>query len=299
MESLYFGQNVRDRVRRRAGARRRARRRRRERRPVLRLHAAAGQGRRLRQRARGQGPGDAMVQALLSLRPSRSPTTPRTRWPSRSATSTTRRCATPRRTRWPERADDRAGRRRGRGPPRRPRRARDLGRRRIPARRLGGDAASRSRRSAAASRCTPTSSSATTRSRCTASRPRRSATSSSCCSACRASARRSRSASSAAGLRASSSRALAAGDVARLQAVPGVGKRTAERIVVELREKVVPDGADEPAFVVTRGDDPRRIARDGLLELGFPPSEADRCSAGPRARAPRSSSRAPCGAARR
>ena len=32
--------------------------------------------------------------------------------------------------------------------------------------------------------------------------------------------------------------AVAAGDVARLQAAPGVGKRTAERIVVELREKV-------------------------------------------------------------
>ena len=32
--------------------------------------------------------------------------------------------------------------------------------------------------------------------------------------------------------------ALAGGDVARLQAVPGIGKRTAERIIVELREKV-------------------------------------------------------------
>ena len=32
--------------------------------------------------------------------------------------------------------------------------------------------------------------------------------------------------------------ALAAGDAARLQAVPGIGKRTAERIIVELREKV-------------------------------------------------------------
>ena len=32
--------------------------------------------------------------------------------------------------------------------------------------------------------------------------------------------------------------AVAAGDVARLQAVPGIGKRTAERIIVELREKV-------------------------------------------------------------
>ena len=43
--------------------------------------------------------------------------------------------------------------------------------------------------------------------------------------------------------------ALAAGDVARLQAVPGIGKRTAERIVVELREKVgVPD-TEEPIVI--------------------------------------------------
>jgi Holliday junction DNA helicase RuvA len=68
--------------------------------------------------------------------------------------------------------------------------------------------------------------------------------------------------------------ALAAGDVARLQAVPGIGKRTAERIVVELREKVgIPAAGDVP-ITVTRGDDPRRIAREGLLELGFAPAEA-------------------------
>jgi holliday junction DNA helicase RuvA len=65
-----------------------------------------------------------------------------------------------------------------------------------------------------------------------------------------------------------------AGDVARLQAVPGIGKRTAERIVVELREKVgVPAEAVAP-ITVTRGDDPRHLARDGLLELGFAPAEA-------------------------
>jgi holliday junction DNA helicase RuvA len=74
-------------------------------------------------------------------------------------------------------------------------------------------------------------------------------------------------------------RALAAGDVARLQAVPGIGKRTAERIVVELREKVgVPDGGAEVVapggITVTRGDDPRHVAREGLLELGFAPAEA-------------------------
>jgi holliday junction DNA helicase RuvA len=70
-------------------------------------------------------------------------------------------------------------------------------------------------------------------------------------------------------------RALAAGDVARLTAVPGIGKRTAERIVVELREKVgVEAELSEAPITVTRGDDPRRIARDGLLELGFQPAEA-------------------------
>jgi holliday junction DNA helicase RuvA len=68
--------------------------------------------------------------------------------------------------------------------------------------------------------------------------------------------------------------AVAAGDTARLQAAPGIGKRTAERIVVELREKV---GAtsDDP-IVITRSDDPRMLARDGLLGLGFSPVEADK-----------------------
>jgi Holliday junction DNA helicase RuvA len=68
--------------------------------------------------------------------------------------------------------------------------------------------------------------------------------------------------------------AVAAGDVARLQAVPGIGKRTAERIVVELREKVGAAPDDDP-IVITRGDDPRTLARDGLLGLGFSAQEVD------------------------
>jgi Holliday junction DNA helicase RuvA len=67
--------------------------------------------------------------------------------------------------------------------------------------------------------------------------------------------------------------AVAAGDVARLQAVPGIGKRTAERIVVELREKVGPV-VDDP-IVITRGDDPRSLAREGLVGLGFSAQEAE------------------------
>jgi Holliday junction DNA helicase RuvA len=67
--------------------------------------------------------------------------------------------------------------------------------------------------------------------------------------------------------------AVAAGDTARLQSAPGIGKRTAERIVVELREKVGVS-AEEP-IVITRGDDPRALAREGLVGLGFSPQEAD------------------------
>src|SRR5207253_8773522 len=68
--------------------------------------------------------------------------------------------------------------------------------------------------------------------------------------------------------------AVSAGDTARLQAVPGIGKRTAERIVVELREKV--DGAvPAPEITITRADDPRSLAREGLIGLGYSPSEAD------------------------
>jgi Holliday junction DNA helicase RuvA len=73
-------------------------------------------------------------------------------------------------------------------------------------------------------------------------------------------------------------RAVAAGDTARLQAAPGVGKRTAERIIVELREKV---GATAPVALAEVGagggatDDPRILARDGLIGLGYTPIEVD------------------------
>ncbi len=73
--------------------------------------------------------------------------------------------------------------------------------------------------------------------------------------------------------------AIAAGDAARFQTVPGIGKRTAERIIVELREKVV--GAQGPASEVghlitaRRGEGPRALARDGLLELGYAPGETE------------------------
>jgi Holliday junction DNA helicase RuvA len=74
--------------------------------------------------------------------------------------------------------------------------------------------------------------------------------------------------------------AVVAGDAKAFQAAPGVGRRTAERIIVELRDKVgapeveldvLPEGAEVSA---ARGDDPRLLARDGLVELGFTLPEA-------------------------
>jgi Holliday junction DNA helicase RuvA len=69
--------------------------------------------------------------------------------------------------------------------------------------------------------------------------------------------------------------ALAAGDAGRFQAAPGVGKRTAERIVAELRERFAGEGAGAGAESAAVGDDdPRRLAREGLVGLGFSAQEA-------------------------
>ena len=69
--------------------------------------------------------------------------------------------------------------------------------------------------------------------------------------------------------------AIAAGDSGRFQAVQGIGKRTAERIIVELREKVAGAVAEEIVVRRTSSDDPRSLAREGLLGLGFGQQEAE------------------------
>lgn len=70
-------------------------------------------------------------------------------------------------------------------------------------------------------------------------------------------------------------RAIAAGDAKRFQAVPGIGKRTAERIIVELREKVAGALEEEVAVVAGGEGGPRILARDGLVNLGYAPLEAE------------------------
>jgi holliday junction DNA helicase RuvA len=79
-------------------------------------------------------------------------------------------------------------------------------------------------------------------------------------------------------------RGIATGDLALLASVSGIGKRTAERIVVELRDKLgaaaleavgASDGATAPA-----ADDPHLQARDALVALGFAVAEAETALAG-------------------
>ncbi|MBS1863938.1 MAG: Holliday junction branch migration protein RuvA [Actinobacteria bacterium] len=70
-------------------------------------------------------------------------------------------------------------------------------------------------------------------------------------------------------------RAIAAGDTKRFQAVNGIGKRTAERIIVELREKVAGALEVESAIAAAEEGDARALARDGLVNLGYQPLEAE------------------------
>lgn len=69
--------------------------------------------------------------------------------------------------------------------------------------------------------------------------------------------------------------AIAAGDAKRFQAVPGIGKRTAERIIVELRERIS-ESLDEAALAASVEEaGPRAMAREGLVNLGYTPAEAE------------------------
>ena len=69
--------------------------------------------------------------------------------------------------------------------------------------------------------------------------------------------------------------AVAQGDHARLTKVPGVGKKTAERLVVELREKLaVLARAAGPARAAAGGDSLEQL-RQALVNLGYKAPQAD------------------------
>lgn len=69
--------------------------------------------------------------------------------------------------------------------------------------------------------------------------------------------------------------AIAAGDVKLLQSAKGVGKRAAEQIVVELRDKVGLSATDVAEGIVSRpGITTQDEAVEALISLGYSPQDA-------------------------
>jgi len=72
------------------------------------------------------------------------------------------------------------------------------------------------------------------------------------------------------------STAVARGDVVKLASVPGLGKKTAERLVLELRGKDLAVFGPEPTVASNGGGGPFMEARDALAALGYRIEEAEK-----------------------
>ena len=71
-------------------------------------------------------------------------------------------------------------------------------------------------------------------------------------------------------------RLLQAGDIAALTRVPGIGKKTAERMLVELRDRAVELGGASALGISSLPVDPQSEAVIALQQLGYKPAEAQR-----------------------
>lgn len=71
---------------------------------------------------------------------------------------------------------------------------------------------------------------------------------------------------------------IQAADLARLTALPGIGRKTAERLVIEMRDRIgTPVGGAVPASArMPRASDAVEDAISGLITLGYKPQEASR-----------------------
>ena len=72
-------------------------------------------------------------------------------------------------------------------------------------------------------------------------------------------------------------RMVQAGDITALTRIPGIGKKTAERMVVELRDRAADlAGGGVPGAMVAGAGDPVADAVTALQQLGYKPAEAAR-----------------------
>ena len=68
-------------------------------------------------------------------------------------------------------------------------------------------------------------------------------------------------------------RAIVREDDELFQSIPGIGKKTAQRVVLELKEKIAPLAAVEAPHL--GAGDGHIVARDALVELGYSAAEAE------------------------
>jgi holliday junction DNA helicase RuvA len=69
-------------------------------------------------------------------------------------------------------------------------------------------------------------------------------------------------------------RAIVREDDALFQTIPGIGKKTAQRVVLELKERIAPLVAVDEGPHLGAGDG-HIVARDALVELGYTTAEAE------------------------
>ena len=70
---------------------------------------------------------------------------------------------------------------------------------------------------------------------------------------------------------------MQAGDITALTRIPGIGKKTAERMVVELRDRAADlAGGGVPGAMAAGAGDPVADAVTALQQLGYKPAEAAR-----------------------
>jgi Holliday junction DNA helicase RuvA len=78
---------------------------------------------------------------------------------------------------------------------------------------------------------------------------------------------------------------IAAGDTAALTRIPGVGRKTADRLIVELRDRLAGGDTTVETLTAAPGAGPRGEALTALVALGYRPAEAtqmvDRAEADP------------------